>query len=129
LIISSSGKHLNTPIFPLGSQIKKKGYTNAKQAKARFFLLLGLSYAAPRIPTAGGTAAALHNPKSPPKTSRYIALVLNPAIKLEMANAPMEKISRERRPNVSAIWAKRRRKAPEVKLIYDPLVQYPGGKN
>jgi hypothetical protein len=93
------------------------GFPALKHAKAIFFLLEGCSYAAPRIPTAGGTAAADQRPKIPQKTSRYIALVANPAIRLDTAKAPMAKMRSERRPKVSATLEKNRRKAPEPRLF------------
>lgn len=95
---------------------KPTGLPAEKQANALFFLLEGFSYAAPRIPTAGGTAAADQRPNSPPNTSRYMAFVAKPVMSEEMANAPMLKMSSGRRPKVSATFAKNRRKAPELKL-------------
>ena len=44
-----------------------------------------------------------------------MAFVAKPATRLEMLKAPMAKISRARRPKVSATLAKRRRKAPELR--------------
>jgi hypothetical protein len=99
------------------------GLPALKHANALFFLFDGTLYAAPRIPTAGGTAAADHNPRRPQKMSRYIALEANPAIRLDIAKAAMAKIRRERRPKVSATLAKKRRKAPELSLdIISPCV-------
>jgi hypothetical protein len=40
-----------------------------------------------------------------------------PAIKLDIENAPMLKIRSERRPKVSATFAKNRRNAPELSLL------------
>jgi len=65
---------------------------------------------------AGGTAAAVQRPRIPPKTLEYNALLENPAMRHDMEKAPMLNISKERRPNVSATFAKKRRKAPEAKL-------------
>src|SRR5882757_8901933 len=101
------------------------GFPALKQANALFFLFEGTPYAAPRMPTAGGTAAADQRPRRPPKTSRYIALVANPAIRLDMAKAAMAKIRRERRPNVSATLAKKSRKDPELSL--DIVSNFEGG--
>lgn len=70
------------------------------------------------MPTAGGTAAAPQRPKRPPKISRYIALVAKPAIREDMLKAAMLKIRRERRPKVSATFAKKRRKVPDVRLCH-----------
>jgi hypothetical protein len=93
------------------------GFPALKHANARFFLCDGTSYAAPRIPTAGGTAAAEKRPSSPQNMSRYIAFLAKPAIKLDIENAPMLKIRSERRPKVSATFAKNRRNAPELSLL------------
>jgi hypothetical protein len=93
-----------------------RGFPALKHANAAFFLFDGLSYAAPRMPTAGGTAPADQRPSRPVKTSRYRALVAKPPIKLETAKAPKLKIRRERRPKVSATLAKKRRNAPDVRL-------------
>lgn len=49
-------------------------------------------------------------------TSMYIAFVAKPVMRLAMQNAPMEEMRRERRPKVSATLAKKRRKAPELRL-------------
>ena len=92
------------------------GLPAEKHAKALFFRFEGCSYAAPRIPTAGGTAAADQRPRRPPKTSRYMALVENPAIRDDTAKAPIAKIRSDRRPKVSATLAKKRRNEPELKL-------------
>ena len=93
------------------------GFPALKHANARFFRFEGGPYAAPRIPTAGGTAAADQSPNKPPKTSIYIALVENPAMREDAANAPMLKIKSDRLPKVSATFAKNRRNAPELKLL------------
>jgi hypothetical protein len=92
------------------------GFPALKHANALFFLCDGTSYAAPRIPTASGTAAADQRPRSPQKMSRYIAFVAKLAIKLDIENAPMLKIRSERRPKVSATFAKNRRNDPELRL-------------
>ena len=97
---------------------KPMGFPALKHAKALFFLWEGRSYAAPRIPIAGGTVAAAQSPINPQKTSIYMAFVAKPAIRAETANAPMENIKRLRRPKVSATLAKKRRKAPEVSLYH-----------
>jgi hypothetical protein len=93
------------------------GLPALKHANARFFRFDGRSYAAPRMPTAGGTVPADHNPKRPTRMSRYMALVAKPAMRLDTAKAPMLKIRSGRRPNVSATLAKKRRKEPDVRLL------------
>lgn len=92
------------------------GLPALKHAKARFLRFDGRSYAAPKIPTAGGTAPADHSPRRPVKISRYMALVAKPAMRLDTANAPKLVSRRERRPNVSATLAKKRRNEPDVRL-------------
>lgn len=95
---------------------KPTGLPALKHANAMFFLFDGCSYAAPRIPTAGGTAAADQRPNMPARMSRYMAFVAKPVTRLETENAPMLKMSRDRRPKVSATLAKKRRSAPELRL-------------
>jgi len=92
------------------------GFPALKHANAKFFLRDGRSYAAPRIPTAGGTAAADHSPSRPSRMSMYIGLVAKPATRLDTAKAPMLKMSSGRRPKVSATLPKKSRKVPEVRL-------------
>jgi hypothetical protein len=104
-----------TPLKILPST-KPTGFPALKQANALFFLLEGCSYAAPRIPTAGGTAPADQKPRSPVKISRYMGLVAKPAMRAERENAAMLTMSNGRRPKVSATFAKKRRKAPELNL-------------
>ncbi len=96
---------------------KPTGFPALKQANALFFRFEGTEYAAPSIPTAGGTAAAPQSPKIPQKTSRYMAFVAKPAIRDETEKAPIAEIKRDRRPNVSATLAKKRRNAPELSLF------------
>ena len=70
------------------------------------------------MPTAGVTAAADQRPRIPQKTSMYMAFVAKPVMSAVRLKPPMEKIKRERRPKVSATFAKKRRKAPQVRLWF-----------
>ena len=49
-------------------------------------------------------------------TSMYMAVVAKAVMRLARQKAPMEVMRRERRPKVSATLAKKRRKAPELRL-------------
>lgn len=98
------------------------GFPALKQANAMFLRRDGVLYAAPKMPIAGGTEAADQRPRIPLKISRYMAFVAKPVIKFDSAKAPMLEIKMPRRPKVSAILEKNRRKDPAVRLCDRPIV-------
>lgn len=92
------------------------GLPAEKHAKAQFLRLQGTAYEAPRMPTEGGIAAADQRPRRPLKTSMYMAFVAKPVMSVVTVKAPRLKTRRGFRPKVSAHFAKKRRKAPDVSL-------------
>lgn len=93
------------------------GFPAEKAANAKFFLLLGFPYAAPRIPPAGGTTMAQLMPKTPSTTSIQKGFFEKPTSRTKTAKEPMPARYMNLRPSRSAIWPAASWKAPAERVV------------